>query len=251
MTLRSKLSLMFSIVFLLIAVLSVGSMLIFARLSEQMGSLRSGSEESRLYNELDRNLGDIIDAVKGWGLTADPKYKKQYFKKTSAARDSFGNLITVHRSKEELDILGKDIQHIIDISETVIRNRAPVGDPEVIERLQHIDTIALDIIKNIDDMQGQSTNKILNVAKVGDDIKKKLFYYHSGLIILISLAAVFLIISIRKAISIPFNELLKATELISKGEMSYRIGMDRDDEFGIVAKRFDNMVTELESSTQR
>ncbi len=161
------------------------------------------------------------------------------------------NLITVHRDKEELDILGKEIQQVIDISEKVIRNRQPVGDPEVIGHLQNIDSIALEIIKNIDEMQEHSMNKILNVAKVGDEIKKKLFYYHSALIIFSSLAAVFLIMSIRKAISVPFNELLKATERISKGEMSYRIGMDRDDEFGTVAKRFDTMVTELESSNSK
>ncbi len=90
MTLRSKLSLMLSVIFLLIAILSVGSMLIFERLTENMGTLRSGSEETKLYNELDRNVGDIIDAVKGWGLTGDAKYKKQYFEKSSAARHSFG-----------------------------------------------------------------------------------------------------------------------------------------------------------------
>ena len=70
------------------------------------------------------------------------------------------------------------------------------------------------------------------------------------LIIFSSLATFFLIIRIRRAISkCPFNELLKATERISKGEMSYSIGMDRDDEFGTVAKRFDSMVKELESSS--
>lgn len=216
-----------------------------------METLRSGSEENKLYNELDRNLGDAIDAVKGWGLTGDSKYKKQYFKKTSAARNNFGNLITVHQNKEELDMLEKEIQHVIDISEKVIRNRQPVGDLEVIGNLQNIDPIAIGIIKSIDEMQGHSMNKILNVAKVGDEIKKKLFYYHSALIIFSSLAAVFLIMSIRKAISVPFNELLKATERISRGEMSYRIGMDRDDEFGTVAKRFDTMVTELESSNSK
>jgi PAS domain S-box-containing protein len=242
---------MLSVIVLLIAVLSLGSILVFEKLSEHMGTLRSGSEENKLYNELDRNIGDLIDAVKGWGLTGDAKYKKEYFKKTTATHKIFGNLSKVHKDTEELDILGKEIQRVIDTSELVIRNRQPVGDPEADGYLQSIDSTTLEIIKKIDEMQEHSTNKILNVAKVGDEIKKKLFYYHSALIIFSTLAAVFLIISIRKAISVPFNELLKATERISSGEMSYRIGMDRDDEFGTVAKRFDTMVTELESSNSK
>ncbi len=236
---------MLSIFFVLIALLSVGSIVIFERISEHMESLRSGSEENKLYNELDRNIGDFIDATKGWSLTGDAKYKKQYFKKLSDVRKSFGNLSAIHQNKEELDRLGKEFQHIVDLSENVIRNRQPVGDPEVIGYLQNIDSVAIDIIKEIDVMLENSNNKILNVAIVGDKIKKKMFYYHSALIIFSFLATFFLIMRIRRAIEVPFNELLKATERISKGEMSYRIGMDRDDEFGTVAKRFDSMVNRI------
>ena len=249
MTLRTRLSLMLSIFFVLIALLSMGSIVIFERISEHMESLRSGSEENKLYNELDRNIGDFIDATKGWSLTGDAKYRKQYFKKLSDVRKSFDNLSAIHQNKEELDRLGTGFQHITDLSGNVIRNRQPVGDPEVIRYLQAIDSFAIDIIKEIDVMIQNSNNKILNVAIVGDKIKKKMFYYHAVLIIFSFLATFFLIIRIRRAIEVPFNELLKATERISKGEMSYRIGMDRDDEFGTIAKRFDSMVTELESSS--
>jgi PAS domain S-box-containing protein len=248
MTLRTRLSLMLSIFFVLIALLSVGSIVIFETISEQMGSLRSGSEENKLYNELDRNIGEFIDATKGWSLTGDAKYKKQYFKKLSDVRKSFDNLSAIHTKKEELDMLGKVFQHVLELSENVIRNRQPVGDPKVIGYLQDIDSVAIEIIKEIDVMLGNSNNKILHVAIVGDAIRKKMFYYHAGLIIFSFLATFFLVRRIRRAIEVPFNELLKATGRISKGEMSYRIGMDRDDEFGTVAKRFDAMVNELEGS---
>ncbi len=248
MNLRSRLSLMFSIIFILIAILSVGSIVIFERISEHMGALRSGSEEQKLYLELDRNIGDLVDAVKGWGLTGDAKYKKQYFKKISEVHNSFDTLSAIHKNKENIAMLGKEFQQIIELAEKVIRNRQPFGDPEVIVYLQNIDFIAVDITKKIDVMLEKSTDKILNVAEVADEIKKKMFYYHSALIVFSFLAAVFLILNIRRAISVPFNELLKATERISKGELSYRIGMDRADEFGTVARRFDIMATELESS---
>jgi len=248
MTIRTRLSLMLSVFFVLIAPLSVGSIVIFEIISEHMGTLRSGSEENKLYNELDRNIGEFIDATKGWSLTRDAKYKKQYFKKLSDVRKSFGSLSVIHQKKKEIDMLDKEFQHIVELSGNVIRNSQPVGDPQVIGYLQNIDTVAIEIIKEIDVMLGDSNNKILNVAIVSDKIKKKMVYYHALLIIFSFLATFFLIRRIRMSIEVPFNELLKATGRISKGEMSYRIGMDRDDEFGTVAKRFDAMVNELEAS---
>ncbi len=249
MTLRARLSLMLSIFFVLIALLSLGSIVIFDTISEHMGSLRSGSEENKLYNELARNIGDFIDATKGWSLTGDSKYKKQYFKKLSDVRRSFGNLSAIHQNKEELDALATEFQQVVDLSGNVIRNMQPVGNLEVIRYLQDIDSVAINIIKQIDELLENSNNKILNVAIVANKIKKKMVYYHAALIIFSFLATFFLIIRIRRAIEVPFKELLKATERIGKGEMSYRIGLDRKDEFGTIAKRFDLMVTELESSS--
>ena len=248
MTLRTKLSLMLSIFFVLIAILSAGSIAIFQRISERIGGLRSVSEETRIFNELGRNIGDLADATRGWGLTGDATYKKQYFEKLSDIQASLRALSGAAKHTEDLEVVGKEFQQINEYAEIVIRNRLPVGKPELIETLRNIDTIALDIIKRIDNMQEYSTNKILHVVKDSNEIKRKMAYYYSALIVFSSLATLFLILSIRKAISVPFNELLKATGRISKGEMSYRIGMDRDDEFGTVAKRFDAMVQELESS---
>ncbi|MBS1114919.1 MAG: hypothetical protein H6Q94_648, partial [Nitrospirae bacterium] len=65
MTLRTKLSLMLSIFFVLIAILSAGSIAIFQRISERIGGLRSVSEETRIFNELGRNIGDLADATRG------------------------------------------------------------------------------------------------------------------------------------------------------------------------------------------
>ena len=242
---------MLSSFFILIAILALGSMAIFGTLSERMGTLRTISEESNLYNELDQNIRNLVAAARGWGLTGEAKYKKQYFEKISDVRKSIGNLSAVHKKREDLDRLGKDFQQILNYAEVVIRDRYPVGNPEVIEFIKIIDIKALDIITKIDEMQEYTTNSILNIATAGDEIKKKMVYYQFALILFSFLATFFLIVTIRRAFSSPFNELLKATERISKGEMSYRIGMDRHDEFGTVAKRFDSMVIALESSNTK
>jgi PAS domain S-box-containing protein len=253
MTLKARLSLMLSLFFVLIAILSVGSMSIFQRISEHMGALRSVSEETKRYNELDRNIGDLVDATRGWGLTGDAKYKKQYFMKTSDVRESLEKVIKGAKKTETetIDLLDKETQQILQYAEVVIRIRQPRGNNEVIDYLRNIDTIALDIIKKIDGMQEYSTDRILDVLIVSEALKGKMLSYYGVLILFSCLATVFLVISIRKTISVPFKELLKATARISKGDMSYRIGMDRNDEFGTIAKRFDAMVMELELSNSK
>ena len=149
MTLRTRLSLMLSIFFVLIAILVRGVNSYIRENKRAYGeSLRSGSEENKLYNELDRNIGDFVDATRGWRLTGDAKYKKQYFKKLSDVRKSFGNLSATTQKTEERDMLGKEFQQIIEYSEGVIGNRQPVGEPEVIGYFSGIlILIALDVIK--------------------------------------------------------------------------------------------------------
>src|SRR5512135_1907320 len=131
MSLRSRLSLMLSIIFFLITLLSVGSMFVFERLTEHMGTLRVASEENKLYNELDRNIGDLVDAVKGWALTGESKYRKQYFKKLSDVHHTFGELSSIHKNKEELADLGREFQQMSDLAGHVIRFPLPVGASEV------------------------------------------------------------------------------------------------------------------------
>jgi signal transduction protein with GAF and PtsI domain/HAMP domain-containing protein len=100
-------------------------------------------------------------------------------------------------------------------------------------------------------MQQRSVDTVLNVVKKGAQLRKEMIYYHISLIACSALIAMFLILRIRRMIADPFNELLKATEKIGRGELSYRIRAARRDEFGTVSKRFDGMVADLESSTHQ
>ena len=127
----------------------------------------------------------------------------------------------------------------------------PVGDPEVFQYIQKMETETIDVITKIDQLQQRSVDIVLNVVKEGALLKKEMIYYHVSLIVCSALMAVFLIVRIRSTIADPFNELLKATERIGRGDLSYRINTSRRDEFGMVSKRFDSMVADLESSNRQ
>ena len=246
---RKKLPLLLSVFLLIIAILAAGTLLIFDVLNKNMSSLATVSEETKMLNELDRSIADFVEVVREWGFTGDIKYKKLYGKKLAQVYKSFGTLGVRSLHQDVLQVISRKFQTILDASRNILSRSDLIGTPEMLEQIKNIEAVALDIILQIDEAQEYSLTAVTNAAQSAEKTKKRMITYHVSLIIFTSLISLLLFISIRRTISDPFNELLKATEKIGKGDLSYRIRMDRTDEFGVVARRFDNMVAALESSS--
>ena len=251
MSLRTKLSLMLSAFLLVIAILAAGTMLIFERLSTTVTSLAPVSEMNKHYNELDRSIGDFIEATGNWGNTGNARYKKLYRTSLEEVRRIFIILEGESQQREELMAVEQEFLQMVDYSKAVIAKNQPVGDREVAANLQKMENAGIGIISKIDQLQQHAVNRVVDVVGKGELLRRELIYYLIFLIVFSALMAVFLIIRIRREISEPVNELLKAAEKIGRGELSYRINMSRRDEFGIVSKGFDTMVAELESSNRQ
>ena len=249
MTLRKKLSLLLSIFLLIVAFLVTGTILIFDTLNKQMSSLATVSEETKMLNELDRNISDFVDVIREWGFTGDVKYKKLYGKRLAAVYKSFGTLSVKSEHRDALEAISRKFQTILDASRKILSRPDLTGTAQTVDRIKDIEAVALDIIASIDEVQEYSLVAVTEAAQSAEKTKQRMITYHASLIIFTSLISVLLFISIRKTISNPINELLKATEKISGGDLSYRIHLDRADEFGVVARRFDDMVAELEASS--
>jgi signal transduction histidine kinase len=68
--------------------------------------------------------------------------------------------------------------------------------------------------------------------------------------ICIILAIVFLIsILLSKAITVPIHRLHRGTEIIGQGDMDYKVGTNAKDEIGQLARAFDQMTSDLKSTT--
>ncbi len=251
MSLRTKLSLMLSAFLVLIAILAGGTIVIFDRMSETLASLGSVSSENKLYNELDRNIRELLEATKKWGASGDQRFKKQAHKAIADAEMSFGSLQRVVGRREDIDLLRTEYQQILESATTVLETRQPGGDPAVLSGIQKMESFGVNIIGHIDEFQEHSVNAVLNVVSAGKELKQELIYYHIVLITFSALVSVLLIIRIRAAISGPFGELLRATERVSRGDLSSRINSSRTDELGSVLSGFDAMVEALESSSRR
>jgi PAS domain S-box-containing protein len=251
MSLRLKLSLMLSAFVILIAVFAGGTMLIFERVSGNMATLYAASEEHRLIGDLRERVSDFLGTVNNWGLTGDARFRKQYRTRLEEVYESFGRVRKIPRYGQELEPIEQKFQQVFSYSKSLMARRYPLGDPEVLVYLQQINSGGKEVINSIELMSEHSVAPVIEVAKKGEEIKKNMIYSLLGLMVFSSFVSIFLIQRIRKTIEVPFNELLRATERISKGELSYRTSMNRKDEFGLVSERFDSMVAELEASNRK
>ncbi|MGC2063926.1 MAG: PAS domain S-box protein [Thermodesulfovibrionales bacterium] len=251
MNLRVKLPVMLSFFLVVIAILAGGTIIIFEKMSGNMASLRTVGEENKLFNELDRNIADLLDATKSWGLTGDVRFRKEYSRKAEDIRNNFARLYRVFSGSPEIEELEKDYRGFLVSAKKIIANPQPLGSPQVGDYIRKIETDGIALITKIDDMQENTVNKVLQVVQQSEGTEKNLIRYHVTLIVLSALVSVFLVVRIRRAITSPFNALIVATEKLGSGDFSYRISMDRTDEFGKVADGFNSMATELEESNHK
>jgi len=251
MNLRVKLPVMLSFFLVVIGILAGGTIIIFEKMSGNMSSLRSVGEENKLFNELDRNVADLMDATKSWGLTGDARFKKEYSRKSEDIRNNFARLYRIFSGSSEIEELEKNYRGFLVSAKKIMTNPQPVGSAEVGDYIRKIETDGIAIVTRIDELQENSINKVLRVVQQSEGVEKNLIYYQITLIIFSALVSVFLIVRIRRAITVPFNALIMATEKLGSGDFSFRISMDRTDEFGKVAAGFNSMATELEESDRK
>lgn len=74
-------------------------------------------------------------------------------------------------------------------------------------------------------------------------------FYMLAITTVITMLLVFLTFRLRRSIINPLSLLHRGTELIGKGDLSYRVGTGSSDEIGQLSRSFDEMTTQLQWST--
>jgi PAS domain S-box-containing protein len=248
MSLRLKLSFMLSAFLVLIAVFAFGTLMIFGKLTGNVGNLSSVSREYKAAGDLENSINAFLEVTNNWSLTGDERFKKEYGEKIAGLRQSFSNAENSMKQTQELAKIERDFETVVDHSKKVIAIGRPVGNSAVLNSLRVINMKGRDAVDRIVQLQESASVRLLDSARRTEAMKRSLIFYLIGLIAFSAFAAVFLIMRIRRTIAGPFNILLGATERIGRGELSYRVTMDRRDEFGIIAGSFNNMAADLEVS---
>ena len=251
MSLRAKLTI-FTIAFVLLtAALVAGSFIIFNRMSSNFAIQKSVTEEHALYEDWKTSTADFVMAVEGWAITGKAKFRKQYRERLGNTYKSFSRLHRISQNREEIEIIGKEFEKLKSFANTVISSEQPVGNVDVLSALQMLEEKDGEIRAKIDVLHNRSINALTAAIGLGQTIERQMAFYLGALFVFSSFAFIFLTFFLRRMLAEPFNNLLEATAKISSGEMTHRISSRRKDEFGIISKRFDEMVEKLQDSNTK
>ncbi|TAL28114.1 MAG: PAS domain S-box protein [Nitrospirae bacterium] len=249
MGLRAKLTI-FSIAFILLtAGLVAGSFFIFNRMSSNFANQKSVTEEYNLYEEWKSSVVDFVMTAEGWAITGRGKFKKDYREKLKNVYTTFSRLHRSVRDKETIEVIGKDFEELKEVANAVMSAEQPVGDRDVLIILLRLEEKEGSLREKMDALRTGSISALTAAIGEGEKIERQMAFYLAALFVLSSFAFISLTLFMKKMITSPFNDLLKATEMISKGDLTHRIGSVKKDELGLISKRFDEMVEKLQDSS--
>ncbi|MEK7267343.1 MAG: GAF domain-containing protein, partial [Nitrospirota bacterium] len=248
MSLRGKLTVFTIVFFLLTAALIAGSFLIFSRLSSTFDIQRSLMKEHNLHEDWKSSIVSVVMAAEGWAVTGEVKFQRQYKQRLKEAYTFFNGLPEAVRNKKEVKAIRADFDKMKEFASAIMSAKQPVGDIHVLFALRMLKDKEREAYEKLGAIHSESVLKLTNTIAQGERIERQMGFYLVVLFGLSSLAIMSLIIFMKRIITAPFDGLMKATEKISGGELHYRIGSERRDEFGVIAKRFDEMVEKLQAS---
>ena len=251
MGIRAKLTL-FSMAFILLtAALVAGSFLIFDRMSSNFASQKSVTEAHNLYEEWKSSVIDFVMAAEGWGITGNAKFKREYRQKQKEAYKAFSRLHRSTQDKEVIEVIGKDFEELKGLANVVVSVEQRVEDRDVLLMMRRLKEKEGDIRDKLDVLRNRSISALTTAISLGEKIERQIAFYLAALFVFSSFAFISLTLFMKRMITAPFNDLLRATEMVNKGELAYRIGSRRGDEFGIISKRFDEMVERLQDTSTK
>jgi len=251
MYIRSKLSIFLSLFFLIVMFFSAGSIYIFGKIHDNIELMRQVSEEHRLNEELKRSVSKFVQVAKDWAFTGRYRYKREYREKREVVFKAFGALDRDVKDKEQLRKIGILFDEIDDTVKDILKRENPVGDKNVLLMVRELEDRELNIMSNIVELEEMTLRDVRKVTEKTRAIKESMSFYLVMLIILSALATLSLLIILKKSISDPVDSIMAATEKVSQGDLSYRLVADRHDEFGLLARRFNEMIEQVETSDRR
>ena len=251
MTIRTKLKAFVAVFLVLTGLSGAGSFLIFEGLSGTFETLRTSTHEHELFEGLKTSIIDFVMATEGWSITGDPQFRKIYAEKLAFIHKRFGDLSAVTGEGEEIKVLGTYFEALRSVAGEAMGTEHPVGNEKMVSVLKRLGEKEGALRERLDAVYLRSVKTFNTEIRRGEATERRMAYYFAVLVAGSSLFFIFLAIFMGRVIADPFQEIMTATERISSGELGYRIGSRRGDEFGIIAGHFDRMLDELQEVNER
>jgi PAS domain S-box-containing protein len=232
-------------------VLGLGSYYIISRLGEVLHVMSDDVQKDVVHDELLSSIIDLNISVNAWASARDVIYERQYAESLEKVNENMHRLKNLVGDVPAFSAFKKEVNKYIDISEPVMS----VGDSVSLEELQE----ALGLLEEqqnrvlimIRSFHGTWTKITFENVFLSENIRSRMRFYLVALIAFSLFLSCMLVLYMKRILEYPYNEFLKATGEVAGGNLGYRIGSTSEDEFGVISKRFDDMVEALEDSDAR
>ncbi|MBI4685269.1 MAG: PAS domain S-box protein [Nitrospirae bacterium] len=251
MSLRLKLILFLLSFIFLTLLLGFGTFYIFDIFDKNIDVLETSIKDHTVHEEFHDSIVAFLKVPKDWALTGDPRFKRQFREQMEVLSRNLANFKKGLKDKEISDSIENDIEELKKMSKSVISSASPVGNVIVLADVSRLELKEADVLSSLEIVHRKSLDTILDISKTGEDIKKNVKFYLSLLISFGTGGTIFVVLLMRRTFGSLFNELLVATEKVSRGDLTHRIGSRREDEFGTISKRFDEMVERFNDTMKR
>ncbi|MGE5894852.1 MAG: PAS domain S-box protein [bacterium] len=223
-------------------------MYIFEKFQDAISIMKQVSTEHRQHEVLKAAIVDLVSAAKNWGFTGQLEYKRMYRERRNEVITTFESLREVTKDRDALNRIGEEFDSIDRSVKELFSYGQPVGNPPVLSLIRQLDNKTVGIMGSIEEFHNASLFSLDMVSLRTERIKNAMSAYLISTIVFLFVASFSLLLLIRRVVHRPMNLLLTATEKIALGDLEYRVSYDREDEFGILSKRFNDMIDKVHAS---
>lgn len=251
MTLKQKI-MSFTLAFIATSlVLGLGAFYIFKSFGDNLEVLSKEVQKDKVQEDLTGSILDLMVSTKGWSSTGDPGYRSQYNESLARIRTGIDELEKLVSDKVAFARFQEDFGELRRMSGAVLSTDKPFEDDESKMTISMLEVQETTVLERINSLHRAWLDSTMRAVNTSEDIRANMTFYLALLIAFGLLSSCFLVFIMKRAIEAPYKEMLDATERVATGDLSFRTGSTRKDEFGIIARRFDDMVEGLEGSDLR
>jgi len=211
--------------------------------------------EQQVYESL-KNLGtEFLMVTERWVHTGDPDERRLYRSKEKAFAEALEKARTLADRPEEKAIverLEKSVAAVQEVSRTLFAlPPSELRSERTLDMLTVYEAHGKDFLRSCRALDAVAALQVDRAVVRSGHLQKRIHAMLALIVTAVLLLTVLVVVRLARWISVPVDRLIEGAERVARGDFGYRIGLERDDEFGRLGGAFDRMAAALEQSRAR
>ena len=165
--------------------------------------------------------------------------------------NSITNMLSIIQlaSPEEKTHLEKSVTSFKQLKFALKANRKMVLEDPASSNVQELETIATEKMNEINSILSDVSGMIQNrINSTEEKVKSNIEFHKKGIILFLPISIIIgvcIIIIFNRALAMPINKLIEATNRLAGGDMNFELDIEGKDEFSKLVKSFNSMAKKL------